>query len=91
MGFFELLKMYDDTNTHEFAMTLHSQGEDSATTVVRGLTISSSLETITLPLGTRWSKKDKTVGVTSRKNFFILKEKPVKDKNGVRRESLHYT
>lgn len=46
LGFFELLKGYDDDITHEFSMALHSQGEDSATIVVKGLAISLSHETI---------------------------------------------
>ena len=45
----------------------------------------------TLPLGVQWSKKDKAVGVTTKKNLFIHREKPIEDKNGVRRESLPYT
>lgn len=73
--FFELLKGYDDDITHEFSMALHPQWEDSATTVVRGLDISLSLETIcivtTLPLGVLWSKDEKAVCVTARRNFFI--------------------
>lgn len=92
MGFFELLKGYDDDLTHEFSMELHSQGEENATTIVRGLSISLSLKTIsrvsTLPLRIRWRKKDKVVSVIARKNFFISKENPIEDKNGVRREIL---
>jgi len=44
----------------------------------------------TLPLGIQWSKEDKALSVTTRNNFFILKEKPIEDKNGVIRESLPY-
>jgi len=46
LGFFKMLKGYDDDLSHEFSMALHSQEEDSATTVVRGLAISLILETI---------------------------------------------
>jgi len=94
LGFFELLKGYDDDLSHEFSMKLHSQGEYSSTTVVIRFSISPSPETIsrvtTLPIGIRWSKEDKEVCVKTRKNFFILKEKPVGDNIGVRRESLPY-
>ena len=45
---------------------------------------------ITLPLGMRWRKKDKQESVTTRKNFFLSKEKLVEDKNGVRREIFSY-
>lgn len=40
LGFLELLKRYNDDITQEFSMALHPQGEDSATTIVRGLVIS---------------------------------------------------
>lgn len=63
MGLFEFLKGYDDDLAREFAMALHSQEEDGATNVIRGLSIFLSLETIrrvnTFPLGVRWSKEDK--------------------------------
>jgi len=42
LGFFELLKGYDDDISHEFSMTLHPQGEATATTVIKGLVISLS-------------------------------------------------
>lgn len=94
MGFFKQLKWYDDDITQEFYMELQSQGEDSATTFFRGLAISLIPETIsrvtTLPLWIQWSKEDKEVSVTGKKNFFIQREKPVEDKNGVRREILPY-
>ena len=94
LGFFEMLKGYDDDLSHELSMALHSHEENSATTIVRGLAISLSPETInrvtTLPLGIRWSKEDKQVSVATGKNFFLSKEKHVEEKNGVRRESLPY-
>jgi len=75
-------------------MALNSEGEDSATNVVSGLSISLNVEIIskvtTLPLGVQWCKEDKAVCVTLRKNFFIHRENPIEDKNGVRRESLPY-
>lgn len=39
MGFFEKLKGYDDEITQEFTMALHSQGEESSTMVIRGISI----------------------------------------------------
>ena len=42
MGFFEQLKGYDDDITQEFPMALNPQGEDSATTIVRGISISQN-------------------------------------------------
>ena len=94
LGFFELLKWYDDDLTHEFSMELHSQGEDNSATIFIGLAISLSTKTIsrvtTLPLGIHWSKEGKGMSVITRKHFFILKEKPLEDKNRLRRESLPY-
>lgn len=37
LGFFEFLKGYDDDFSHEFFVELHSQKEDIATTIIRGL------------------------------------------------------
>jgi len=75
-------------------MALHSQGEDSATTIVKGLAISLSPKTISnvtmLPSVIGWSKEDKKVSATAKKNFFIHREKHVEEKNGVRRECLLY-
>jgi len=89
LGLFELLKGYDDDLVHEFSMELHSQEEESSTTVIIRLDISLNPETIRrvtiLCLGITWSKHDKQVSVTNKKIFFLSKEKHVEDKNGVRR------
>lgn len=94
LGFFKILKGYDDDLAYGVLTKLHSQGEDSATIVVEGLAISLSPETIsrvtTFPLGMRWSKEDKQMSVTARKNVFLSKENHVEDKNGVRREIMPY-
>jgi len=64
-------------------MALHPQGEDSATTIVRGLDISLNPKTIsrvtTLPLEFLWRKEEKEVSVTAKKNFFIERENPIED------------
>lgn len=94
LGFFELLKGYDDDLAFEFSMDLNSQIEDNATIVVRGLTISLSPETIsrvtTLPIGIKWSREEMFISVTNKNNLFIANEKPIEDKNGVWRENLPY-
>lgn len=55
MGFFDKLKGYDEEVTHAFSMVIHSQGEESATNVVRGLGIHLKSKLITrvttIPLG----------------------------------------
>ena len=60
LGFFKLLKGYDDEVAQDFAVALHSQAYDSVTTVVRGLEITITLEIIsrvtTLPLGFKWNR-----------------------------------
>lgn len=91
MGFFELLKGYDDDLAFLFSMALNSQTKDSATTVVRGLIISLSAKIITkvttLPIGIKWRREDKSNSVTAEKNCFIANENPIEDKNGARREA----
>ena len=88
------MKGYDDDLAFEFAMALNSQTEDSATVVVRGLTIYLNLEIIsrvtTLPLGIKWSREDKSTSVTTKNNFLTSNENPLKEKNGFRREILPY-
>jgi len=44
----------------------------------------------TLPLGVKWSREGKSTSVTTKNNSFTSNEKPVKDQNGVRRESMAY-
>jgi len=56
-------------------MALNPQVEDRTIIVVRGLSIFLNVEHInrvtTLLLGIWWSKEDKAVNVTTRKNFFF--------------------
>jgi len=44
-----------------------------------------------IPLRFIWGKEDRTKAIKAKKKFFLLEEKPVEYKNGVRRESLPYT
>lgn len=94
MGYFEKLKGYDDEVTHEFSMVLNQQREDSGTTIVKGLPIHLDTNFVsivtTTPLGVQRGKEDRKINATTKKNFFLLEEENVEDKNGVRRESLHY-
>lgn len=94
MGFFELLRGYDDDIAHEFSMALNPQARTSSTTMVRGLSITINPEVInrltTLPQGVQWRREDKASSTFSKKKFFLNDEKPIEDKNGVRRESLPY-
>lgn len=94
MGLFENLKGYDDEITHEFSMAIHSREGDSATTIVRGLSIHFNANIISrvtkIPLGLRWDKEDRTEAIIAKNNFFLPEENPVEDNNGVRREILPY-
>ena len=60
MGFFEILRGYEDKIAREFAMALYSQVYVIATTMVRGLAITITPELIsritTLPLGIKWNR-----------------------------------
>jgi len=62
--------------------------------VVRGLSITITPKVIsritTLPQGMPWRKEDKAISTFAKKNFFLRDEEPIKDKNGIRRESLPY-
>lgn len=75
MGFFELLRGYDDDVAREFAMSLIPLARASATTTVRGFSVTITLESIrritTLPLGLQWRKEDKT-NITLGKKGFLL-------------------
>lgn len=59
-------------------MALHSQVDDSATIVVRGLTITITPELIniiiTLPLGIKWNSEDKVTSAFSKKIFCLTNE-----------------
>lgn len=82
LGFFELLKGYDDVIAYEISMALSAQIEVNATTMVRGLAISISLELIrmvkTLPVGIQWKGDEKTISPLYKKNFFTVVEKLLK-------------
>lgn len=94
LGFFELLRGYDDHVAQEFSMLLTPQARINATSMVRGLSITITPEFIsiitTLSLGMQWRKEDKASNTFAKKNFFLRDEEKIKDKNGIRRESLPY-
>jgi len=90
-----LLKGYDDDITYNFSMDLNPQERTSSTTMVRGLSITINTEVIdrvtTLPLGVQWRKEDKAKSTLAKKSFFTKDEKPIEDKNGIRRERLPHS
>jgi len=94
LGFFEFLKGYDDDITCEFSMELSPQARRNATTVVRGLSITTNPELIsratTLLLGVNWRRENKANNTFAKKNFLTNDERPIEDKNGVIRESIPY-
>lgn len=73
-------------------MSLRPQSKTQATVSFRGLTLELTPELISrvtsLPLGLPWRKEERSLGQVSKKTFFLPKEHPVEDKNGVRRTSL---
>lgn len=91
---FEIVKGYDYDLAFEFSMDMNSQTKDRGITFVGGLAISLNPEIIirvtTLPLGIKWSREDKATSVASKNNLFTSNENHIKDKDGVRRESLPY-
>jgi len=94
LGFFELLRGYDDVVDMEFAMSLIPQARVSAIVVVRGFSVKITPESIrkitTLPLSLQWRKEDKASKALAKKNFFFEGEEPIEYKNGIRRESIPY-
>jgi len=92
LGLFELLRGYDDDVDQEFSMALNPLARTIATIVVRGLSITNTLEVIsritTLPQGIPWRKEDKDVSIFAKKNFILRDEEPIEDKNGIIREIL---
>ena len=62
--------------------------------MVRGLAITHCLEiirrVITLPVGIKWGIEHKTTSTTAKNNLLTTNEKPIKYRNGVKRESLPY-
>lgn len=73
-----------------FPWPLNLNGGDSATTIVKGLVIHSNVEIIsgvnTLALEARWGKEDRTEAIAAKNDFFLPKENPIEDKNGVKME-----
>jgi len=62
LGFFELLKGFDDELDQECLVSLHSEADYKATIMVRGLVITITPDIIsavtTLPLGFRWNREE---------------------------------
>lgn len=94
LGFFDLLREYDDNIVREFSMSLIPQARFSATIVVRGLSVTITTESIsiisTLPLCLQWRKEDKASNTLFKENFLLEYEEPIEDKNGIRRERILY-
>lgn len=94
LGFFKLLKGYDDDITYETSMALNPQSRTSATTMVRTTSITINPKGIsrvkTLPLGVQQRKEEKASNTLTKTNFFTKYEKPIEDKNLVRRDNLSY-
>ena len=92
LGFFDLLKGFDEDLAQEFAVVVQSHSEERSTTMVRGLSITLSPElisvVITFPLGVKWVKERMPRNV-AKKIFFMLVEECIEDNNGVR-EILPY-
>jgi len=64
-------------------MELNPQARTSVTTMERGIPI-------TINLRVKWRKDDKANNTLANKKLFTNDGRPIEDKNGVRRESLHY-
>ena len=94
MGYFEKLRGYDDEVARDFSLSIITLTRTHVTLVVRGPSIEFSTELIskitTLPVGVRWRKEDKGNSQTAKRKFFLLGEKHIEHKNGVRRTSLPY-
>jgi len=75
-------------------MSLTPQARVNATSVVRELSVTITLESIrkitTLPLGLQWRKEDKASSTYAKVNFFLRDEEPIEETNGIRREILPY-
>lgn len=75
LGLFELLRGYADEIAREFTMSLTTLTRVSVTIVVRGLSVTITLESIsritTLPLGLQWRKEDETRNTICNKKFFL--------------------
>jgi len=92
MSFFDKIQGHDEEIIEEIFMSLRHQSKTHATVSFGGLTLELTLELIGrvtgLPLGLPWRKKERSLGQVANKTFFLPKEHPVEDKNGVRRTSL---
>jgi len=60
---------------------------------VKSLSVAIAHESIrritTLPLGLQWRKEEKTNNTLTKKIFFLEREEPIENKNGVIRERIH--
>lgn len=87
MGLFALLRGYDDDVAREFTLSLIPLARASTTAIVRGLSVTIMLESIskitTLPLGLQWRKEEKSKNTLAKKGFLLEGEEPIEDKNGV--------
>lgn len=94
MGFFKLLRIYDEYVAREFAMSLTPQARVSATAIVRGFSIKITLESIsritTLPLVLQWRREDKARSTYAKKKFVLEDEEPIEEKSGISREGIPY-
>lgn len=94
MGFFERMRGYDDDVAIEFSLSLIPLTRTNATTVVKCLSVLITSEFIsritTLPLGLPWRKEGNGNNTLAKKIFFLEGEKPMEEKNGVRREIIPY-
>jgi len=94
LGLSKLLRGYDDDAAPEFSMSLIPQARGSASFMVRGFSVTITLESINkiiaLPLCLQWRKEDKASSTYAKKKFFLRYEEPIEDKNGIGRESLPY-
>ena len=92
ISFFDRIQGYDEKVAEEFLMSLRPHSKTHATISFSGLTLELTPDFISrissLPLGLPWSKEEKSLGQVTKKTFFLPKEHPVEDKNGVRRTSL---
>jgi len=94
VGFFEIMRGYDDEVEKYFSLSLIDLTRTHATTVVKFLSVEITPEVTsiitTLPLGLPWRKEDKGNNTLAKKKLFLEGEEAMQDKNGVRRESLPY-
>ena len=94
LGFFELLRGYDDDIAREFAISLIPLARAIATVVLRGLSVTITPESISritiLPLRLQWRKEDKASNTLVKNKFFLEGEELIEEKNGIRRGRIPY-